>query len=97
MSIWAVPAGVNIAVSHVNEGNLAEALEILDHIIATTKGTHISGAHVTRGTARAMLRDLQGATPEDSSPCLLLSHSCARVWDHARRKGLAMLSLSMCR
>lgn len=52
--------GVSIAVGHVNEGNLTEALDILDHIIATTTGAHMSGAHVARGTARAMLRDLQG-------------------------------------
>ncbi len=53
-------AGVSIAVSHVNEGNLAAAIDILDHIIATTSGAHLSGAHVARGTARAMMRDLKG-------------------------------------
>lgn len=59
ISTWC-DAGVSIAVGHVNEGNLSEAIDILDHIIATTNGAHLSGAHVARGTARAMMRDLKG-------------------------------------
>ena len=60
MVICRSAAGVSIAVGHVNEGNLSEALDILDHIIASTSGAHLSGAHVARGTARAMKRDLTG-------------------------------------
>jgi hypothetical protein len=51
-------AGVGVAVSHVNDGKLSEALEILEYIINTTKGSHTTGAYLTRGTARAMLNDL---------------------------------------
>ena len=47
--------------SHINEGKLGEALEILDHIIGSTRGPHNTGAHIARGTARAMLHDLEGA------------------------------------
>lgn len=54
-------AGVGIAVSHINEGKLLEALEILDFIIGSTQGPHNTGAHIARGTARAMLHDLEGA------------------------------------
>lgn len=52
--------GVGIAVSHINEGKLAEAMEILDYIIGTTTGPQNTGAHIARGTARAMLRNLEG-------------------------------------
>ena len=54
--------GVGIAVSHINEGKLNEAMEILDYIISATTGPHNTGAHIARGTARAMLRDLGGIT-----------------------------------
>ena len=46
--------------SHVNDGKLTEALEILEYIISSTTGAHRTGAFLTRGTARAMMNDLQG-------------------------------------
>ena len=52
--------GVGIAVSHINEGKLEDSMEILDYIISATTGPHNTGAHIARGTARAMLRDLEG-------------------------------------
>ena len=77
-------AGVSIAVGHVNEGNLTEALDILDHIIATTTGAHLSGAHVARGTARAMLRDLQGCLPSGN----LSFFGSLSAWPHHVYSGL---------
>ena len=63
--------GVGIAVSHINEGKLEEAMEILDYIISSTTGPHNTGAHIARGTARAMLRDLEGEwSCQDIEPCL---------------------------
>ncbi len=35
-------------------------MEILEYIISTTAGPQNTGAHIARGTARAMLRDLEG-------------------------------------
>ena len=58
--------GVGIAVSHINEGKLEEAMEILDYIISATTGPHNTGAHIARGTARAMLRDLEGDIPTEA-------------------------------
>ena len=52
---------VGIAVSHINEGKLQEALEILDYIIGSATGPQNTGAYIARGTARAILRDLEGA------------------------------------
>ena len=37
-------------------------MEILEYIISTTAGPQNTGAHIARGTARAMLRDLEGET-----------------------------------
>jgi hypothetical protein len=74
ISAWC-NAGVSIAVGHVNEGNLSEAIDILDHIIATTNGAHLSGAHVARGTARAMMRDLKGLQLY-KSPATHAKHTC---------------------
>ena len=51
---------VGIAVSHINEGKLQEALEILDYIIGSATGPQNTGAYIARGTARAILRDLEG-------------------------------------
>ena len=42
-------------------------MEILEYIISTTAGPQNTGAHIARGTARAMLRDLEGETA-DSLP-----------------------------
>ncbi|BDA45969.1 probable UDP-N-acetylglucosamine-peptide N-acetylglucosam at N-terminal half [Coccomyxa sp. Obi] len=81
--------GVSIAVGHVNEGNLSEALDILDHIIATTTGAHLSGAHVARGTARAMMRDLQGAI-EDFSVTIEAVPAYGDAW---MRRGQARAAL----
>lgn len=58
--------GVGIAVSHINEGKLDQAMEILDYIISNTTGPQNSGAHIARGTARAMLRDLEGKPPTNT-------------------------------
>ncbi len=65
-SLKCARAGVGIAVSHINEGKLGEALDILDHILGSSRGAHSTGAHIARGTARAMLRDLEGVW----SPCM---------------------------
>ena len=56
-------------------------MEILEYIISTTAGPQNTGAHIARGTARAMLRDLEGETaksPSMSSPAVLhaLMHMC---------------------
>ena len=62
-----MPLQVGIAVSHINEGKLQEALEILDYIIGSATGPQNTGAYIARGTARAILRDLEGVC----SPCVL--------------------------
>ena len=67
--------GVGIAVSHINEGKLNEAMEILDYIISATTGPHNTGAHIARGTARAMLRDLGGDPSNQAS-----LQCCRREW-----------------
>lgn len=51
---------VGIAVGHINSGQIDQALALLDEIIASSKAPNI-GALVSRGTARALKRDLKGA------------------------------------
>eukprot|EP00955_Chlamydomonas_euryale_P100600 365296-Chlamydomonas_euryale.AAC.8 len=49
---------VNLAVAQINRGEAALAEKLLDRIIATNP--QLLGARVARGTARALLRDLEG-------------------------------------
>ena len=60
-------AAISLAVTQINAGKLDEADKLLSSIISTTdKKTPNLGAHVARGTARALRRELQG----DRSPCI---------------------------
>ena len=73
-------AGVGIAVSHINEGRLQEALDILEHIIGSAgEGQHTMGAHIARGTARAMMRDLPGEAPRGAPTGMLLHGRAQRA------------------
>ena len=53
---------ISLAVTQINAGKLDEADQLLSAIISETdKRTPNLGAHVARGTARALRRELQGA------------------------------------
>lgn len=52
---------ISLAVTQINAGKLDEADKLLSGIISETdKRTPNLGAHVARGTARALRRELQG-------------------------------------
>lgn len=52
---------ISLAVTQINAGKLDEADKLLSGIISQTdKRTPNLGAHVARGTARALRRELQG-------------------------------------
>ena len=52
---------ISLAVTQINAGKLDEADKLLSSIISETdKRTPNLGAHVARGTARALRRELQG-------------------------------------
>lgn len=54
---------ISLAVTQINAGKLDEADKLLSGIISETdKRTPNLGAHVARGTARALRRELQGAS-----------------------------------
>ena len=54
-------AAISLAVTQINAGMVDEADKILSSIISETdKRTPNLGAHVARGTARALRRELQG-------------------------------------
>lgn len=56
-------AAISLAVTQINAGKLDEADKLLSSIIKDTdKKTPNLGAHVARGTARALRRELQGTS-----------------------------------
>ena len=57
-------AAISLAVTQINSGKLEEADKLLTGIIDQTDAkTPNLGAHVARGTARALQRELQGQPP----------------------------------
>lgn len=57
-------AAIGLAVSQINAGKLDEAEKLLSSIIRDSdKKAPNLGAHVARGTARALRRELEGASP----------------------------------
>ena len=68
-------AAIGLAVTQINAGKLDEADKLLTSIIDDTdKKAPNLGAHVARGTARALRRELQGA-----DPCCVIPVLCTHI------------------
>ncbi|KAG2493602.1 hypothetical protein HYH03_008119 [Edaphochlamys debaryana] len=78
---------IQLAVTQINGGNIAEAEAILDKVISTSPRE--LGARVARGTARALRRDLQGAV-DDFSVAIEVEPRYADSW---KRRGQARSAL----
>jgi len=68
-------AAIGLAVTQINAGKLDEADKLLTSIIDDTdKKAPNLGAHVARGTARALRRELQG-----TDTCCVMLVPCTRI------------------
>ncbi|KAL3145349.1 hypothetical protein ABBQ38_001606 [Trebouxia sp. C0009 RCD-2024] len=77
---------ISLAVTQINSGRVDEAEKLLSSIISETdKRTPNLGAHVARGTARALRRELQGAV-EDFTLAVEHAPTFADGW---KRRGQA--------
>ncbi|KAK9817859.1 hypothetical protein WJX72_003273 [[Myrmecia] bisecta] len=81
-------AAVSVAVTQINAGKLPEAIALLDKVIAENKKPDL-GAHVARGTARALRRELEAAI-EDFSVAIELNPNFD---DAYKRRGQARAAL----
>ena len=68
-------AAIGLAVTQINAGKLDEADKLLTSIIDDTdKKAPNLGAHVARGTARALQRELQG-----TDTCRVMLMTCTKT------------------